>query len=154
MSTLNNPAILRRRQLDRSLSSISPENVPAFKRGYIRELRDALGLSSSSLGRKLSVTQPAITQLEKSESEGSISLNTLRKVAEAMNCSLVYALVPKTSLESILDDRARKVATELIASVDHSMALESQSTSVEEQEKQIAELADELKRNLDKRLWD
>lgn len=95
--------------------------------GWIRAIRQALGMTAEQLGRRMGVTQATLSGLEASEINGSIRLATLRKAAEAMNCTLVYALVPNTSLEEIVQDQARKVATEQLKPVEHTMLLENQS---------------------------
>lgn len=146
---------LRRRQLDRLFAGpVKLKDVPDFKRGYIREIRDSLGLTSTQLAIRLGVSQPAVVRLENSEKQGSISLNSLKKIAEAVDCNLVYALVPKRSLEETLASQAKLAAEKLVGRVDHSMALEAQSTSKAEIQKQIDEVAGELMRNLDKRIWE
>jgi predicted DNA-binding mobile mystery protein A len=66
--------------------------------------------------------------LEKSEAIGTISLQTLRRAAEALECTLVYALVPKTSLEDAVTKRARKIALHDLKRVAHTMKLEAQQT--------------------------
>lgn len=95
--------------------------------GWIRAIRQALGMTAEQLGRRMGITQATLSGLEASEINGSIRLATLRKVAEAMNCTLVYAFVPNTSLEEIVQDQARKVATEQLKPVEHTMLLENQS---------------------------
>ena len=136
---------LRRRQLDRLLSTpTKPANLPYFKRGYIREIRDCLGITSTQLASMLKVSQPAVAGLEKSEIEGTISLNTLRKVAQALDCQLVFSLVPNSSLEQNLASRAKKVATRIL----------KKRTAGKNDGKQIDELATQLMRDLDKRLWE
>ncbi|MBI1269961.1 mobile mystery protein A [bacterium] len=146
---------LRRKQLDKALSS-NPRvaDLPRLKNGYIRELRTALGISSTRLGKMMNVSQPALTKLESNEREGVITLNSLQKAANALGCDLVYALIPKTSLETHLRINAREAAQELINEVNHSMILESQGASKEYLQEEIDEIADSLVANLDKRIWD
>lgn len=146
---------LRRKQLDKTLSS-NPRvaDLPRLKNGYIRELRTALGISSTRLGELLNVSQPAVTKLESNEREGVITLNSLQKAAKALGCELVYALIPKTSLETHLRNNARKAAEELIKEVNHSMILESQGVGRDYLEEEIEDIADSLVANLDKRIWD
>jgi predicted DNA-binding mobile mystery protein A len=146
---------LRRRQLDRVLCSPGRlAEVPSFKGGYIREIREALGISSTQLGQLLGVSQPAIVNLERSERSGSVTINSLRRVARALDCKLVYALVPNGSLEDTLRARAQKAAAKLMDSVGHTMDLEAQRPAAAETAWQIDEIADELARNLDRRLWE
>lgn len=95
--------------------------------GWIRAIRQALGMTAEQLGRRMGITQATLSGMEASEINGSIRLSTLRKAAEAMNCTLVYALVPNTSLEDIVQDQAKKVAAEQLKPVEHTMLLENQS---------------------------
>lgn len=95
--------------------------------GWIRAIRQALGMTAEQLGRRMGITQATLSGMEASEINGSIRLSTLRKAAEAMHCTLVYALVPNTSLEDIVQDQARKVAAEQLQPVEHTMLLENQS---------------------------
>jgi len=95
--------------------------------GWIRAIRQSLGMTAQQLGRRMGVTQATLSGLEASEINDSIRLTTLRKAAEAMNCTLVYALVPNTSLEEIVQEQARKVAAEQLKPVEHTMLLENQS---------------------------
>lgn len=144
---------LRRRQLDQKLTSPTKlAEMPSFKRGFVREIREALGISSTQLARLVGVSQPAIVKLEKGERDGTVSLNTLAKVAEALDCKLVYALVPKSSLDDILLARAREVAAGIMEKI--SVADTNALPVVEKNSQLIEGIASEMVRNLDKRLWD
>src|SRR6516165_10510995 len=76
-------------------------------RGWIRAIREALGMSAAQLAKRLGVRQPSIVALEQSEVKGTIELATLRRVAEALDCTLIYALVPNKPLEETIRERAR-----------------------------------------------
>ena len=134
-------AALRRRQLDKILSKY--KDIPEFPHGYIREIRDALGMSSYQFAAWLGVSQAAALEMEQSEKGGAISLKNLRRAAEVLGCELVYALVPETSLQQKVLDRARSLAIADSESVVRSMGLEQQSTDRTEQEELINELAQE-----------
>ena len=95
--------------------------------GWIRAIRQALGMTTRQLARRMGIAQGSLTAMEASEISGSIRLDTLRKAAAAMNCSLVYALVPNAPLEEIVREQAEKVAAEHLSPVEHSMLLENQS---------------------------
>lgn len=113
--------------LDSRLAALKPEQqFKAPPRGWIRALRDALGMSSAQLGKRLGKVSQSVDDWEKAEANGSISLKTLRQAAEALECSLVYALVPKTSLDDALHSRARKIAKRALNRVAHTMKLEAQ----------------------------
>lgn len=119
--------IRARDRLDAKLAMIKPiDNFTAPPRGWIRAIRDAIGMTGAQLGRRLGMTAQGIVSLERSEANGKIQLNTLRRAGEAMDCVLVYALVPKTSLTEMVDRRARELALRTLRRVSHSMALEDQ----------------------------
>ena len=116
-----------RDRLDARLAAIKPIDSFAIPpKGWIRAIRDAIGMTGAQLGRRLGMTAQGIASVERSEAEGKIQLNTLRRAGEAMDCVLVYALVPKTSLTEMVDRRARELALRTLRRVSHSMALEDQ----------------------------
>ena len=120
-------------------------------RGWIRAVRDALGMSSTELGVRMGIDQSSVIALERSETRDSIRLDSLRRAAEALDCDLVYALVPRTSLDDSVLAQARRKAAEHLAPIAHSMRLEDQAVS----ERDAAEQLDELgARFVDRRgLW-
>ena len=121
---------LRIEQIDRSLKPfIGAQAVSRPKRGWLRSVREALGISMREVARKMRKTPQTVASLEKSEAADRITLQTLRHYAEAMNCELVYAIVPKSgSLKQLGEKRARQTAEKDVRAVEHTMALEDQST--------------------------
>lgn len=123
------PAIRNRARdrLDTKLAAIKPLDRFAIPpKGWIRAIRDAIGMTGAQLGQRLGMTAQGVVSLERSEASGKIQLNTLRRAVEAMDCILVYAVVPKTSLTEMVDRRAREMALRALWRVSHSMALEDQ----------------------------
>src|SRR5271165_3015750 len=106
------------------LGAVMRYTAPA--RGWIKAVREALGMTTAQLARRLGIRQPSVIALEQSESKGTIELATLRRAAEALDCTLVYALVPNRPLEVIVGDRARALARRRREPVEHSMLLEDQ----------------------------
>src|SRR6266568_3505722 len=100
---------LRLNQIDRSLEPFSgTQAVSRPRRGWLRSLREALGISMREVARKMRKTPQTVASFEKSEAADRITLQTLRHYAEAMDCELVYAIVPKTgSLKQLGEKRAR-----------------------------------------------
>src|SRR3954451_6151618 len=96
-------------------------------RGWIRAVRDALGMSSTELGARMGIDQSSVIALEQSEIRDSIRLDSLRRAANALDCDLVYALVPRTSLDDTVTAQARRKAAEHLAPIAHSMRLEDQA---------------------------
>jgi predicted DNA-binding mobile mystery protein A len=116
-----------RRSLDRTLAPLLklPRRRP--QRGWVRAIRDALGMTAEQLGGRIGVTQSTIQRLETSEAADTIQLNSLRRLAEGLGCELVYVLVPRETLSATYDAAARDVARRELARVSHSMALEDQA---------------------------
>ena len=142
-------------QLDRRLSELrSLTNSARPSRGWIRAVRDALGMTTAQLGKRMSVRQPRIVELEKAEVTGNITMHSLERAAEALGCRVVYAFVPRKPLTETLDERALQVAQLQLSSVEQSMRLEAQGVKDEGQrERTLQRLADELLQR-PARLWD
>ena len=110
-------------------------------------------MSTAQLANRLGIKQPSMVALEQSEAKGTIELATLRRVAEALDCTLVYALIPNKPLETTLRDRARVFARRRRGPVEHSMLLEDQK--VNPRAKDAEERLDEVVRETNPRLfWD
>ena len=116
-------------RLDERLEVLRPaDRFKAPPKGWVRALRDALGMTGAQLGVRMGIRPQTVETIEKSEAAGTIQLNTLRRAAEALDCTLVYALVPNTSLEAMVNARGRKIAIRELQRVTHTMRLEAQGT--------------------------
>ena len=126
---------MRLRQLSSSLSPFeSVRNLNRPPRGWLRAIREALGLTLDEVGRKAGVTRQRVQKYENTEASDRITLGTLRRVASAMGCELVYAIVPKSgTLAELAEKRARDVATRNVLAAEHTMALEDQAAGNVEQ---------------------
>ena len=122
------------------------------ERGWIKAIREALGMTTGQFAQRLGVAQPRVVALEKAEANEVVSLKTLRQAAEALDCELVYALVPRVSLEEMVRERAHKVADQQLARADQTMRLENQAVSRKRMDRAREDLAAELLRG-DRRLW-
>lgn len=142
---------LARRTLDRRLAGYRELDAPVPPRGWVRAVREALGMSAADLGRRMGLTRQAVSQLEASEADGTIQLDTLRRAAEALDSVLVYAIVPRASLDEIVTGRARALAEAAVEGVEHSMALEAQSAGEDDRDRLIQELSERLMNS--RRLW-
>ncbi len=145
-----------RRSLDKKLSSFRRDDQLARPhRGWVKAIREALGMTTAQLARRMGVSQPRITELEHAEIGDKVTLGTLRRAAEAMNCTLVYAIVPvKSSLEETLLDRARHKAARILGDVNHTMVLENQNLTQEEIKGELEDLANSLISKKVRILWD
>jgi predicted DNA-binding mobile mystery protein A len=117
-----------RRELDRKFASANIGPVRARPRsGWIRAIRGALGMSQRAMAERMGIAPSSAAKLERSELEGGISIGKLAEVARALDCTLVYALVPNTSLEETVRRQAQQVAAETLGYVGQTMELEAQT---------------------------
>jgi len=123
-------------------------------RGWLRAIREALGMSGRQFARRLGVSAPWITTLEKKELAGSVTIKTMRQAAEALDCVFVYAVVPRDSLAEIVRRRAEILAQKRLATVSHSMLLEAQQLSESEQQKALDQEMNALIQEMPKELWE
>lgn len=110
-------------------------------------------MTQAQLAERLDITQQSLNDLEKSEANGRITLESLRRVARALGCQVVYAVVPEKQLGEIRRERAREVAREQLARVSRSMKLEAQGVSERESRRQLEELTNELLQGSPRKLW-
>jgi predicted DNA-binding mobile mystery protein A len=144
-----------RKALDKSLGRLRPAgDFRPPHRGWVRAIRDALGMTADQLAQRMKITQPSVAALEKAESKGTITLARLERAAEALGCTLVYALVPHRPLNETVLDRARLCIDKELSRVDRTMALEAQNLGAAELADEREDLAADLLRNHIRRLWD
>ena len=146
--------LLKLRQLDLALARWRSAGLSARPpTGWLKTLRQALGMPATHLARRLGVVPSTVTRLEASEADDTISLATLRRAAEALGCELQYALVPRQSLADTLEARATQLARTRMGAVAHTMALEDQATSSDIVASQTRALAEELLKGPRRELW-
>jgi predicted DNA-binding mobile mystery protein A len=121
---------LRLKQLAASLDKFAIAKQTARPvRGWLRAVREALGVSQQEVASASKVKRQSIIGFEKAEASDRITLRNLRRVADAMGCELVYAIVPKSgSFQELAEQRARSEATKRVLSVEQTMALEDQAS--------------------------
>lgn len=143
-------------QIDEKIKPFSKcQAIAAPPAGWIRSIRTAIGMSMEQLGKRLSVTRQAVLAIEKREKEGSITLQSLRETARAMNLKLIYALVPEDgSLELLIENRATELATRIVMRTSNTMKLEDQANSPERIRKAIKERATVIRNETPRMLWD
>ena len=132
------------------------KNDSAFVRpakGWIRAIREALGMTTKQLGLRIGVSQSRAFDIEKAEANGSITLDSLERAAHALDCRLVYTLVPRKPLENMVQDQALKVAKQTIQSIHHTMSLENQNIDEADEKEQVVQLAKQLSEKSGSNLW-
>jgi len=111
-------------------------------------------MTTRQLARRMGKSQPVIVAMEKGEARDSLTLSSLRQAAEALDCTLVYALVPNASIDDLREKRARMIAARRLSRASHSMALEIQGLGSEAQDQERERLVEYLLRGPPARLWD
>jgi predicted DNA-binding mobile mystery protein A len=122
-------------------------------RGWLRALRQTLGMTTRQLAASVGVSQAAVMDAERAEARGDITLSTLRRYAEALDCEVTYALVPRRPLKDVIEQRADRIAREEISRVRHTMELEEQGTGDDERERAVAALRRQILDGRPSRLW-
>jgi predicted DNA-binding mobile mystery protein A len=143
-----------RRHLDARFNKVDRDALKRPQKGWIRAIRDALGMTTTQLAKRLGVSHPRILTMEKDEALGNLKLSTLERAADALGCELVYALIPRQELESVVKLQALKKAKALLQQADYTMQLEDQPSSKADDAYQLEALVQELLKGSQARLWD
>jgi predicted DNA-binding mobile mystery protein A len=119
-----------RQALDARLQHLNrSEQYTPPARGWVRAIREALGMSRAELGARMGIKPASVSDLETSEADRRIKLATLARAADAMDCDLVYALIPRTALKETVERAARAKITPHLVAVTRTMELEDQAAS-------------------------
>jgi predicted DNA-binding mobile mystery protein A len=141
-----------RHRLDQRFEQFRPaERYAVPVHGWVKAIRQALGMTTAQLAQRMGIRQPSVVALEQSEVRGSIELATLRRAAEALDCTLVYALIPNRPLEDTVRSRARAFLRRRRSPVEHSMLLEDQQVTRDDSDEEVEEL---MRTANPRRFWD
>jgi predicted DNA-binding mobile mystery protein A len=140
------------RRLPRLQKAAKELRVQVPHAGWVKTIRNALGISDRAFAKRLGITHGSLQELERNEQRGTVSLESLRRAADALDADFVYAIVPRKKLRETISARAREVAREQVLPVAKSMALEQQGISQAQIKRQVDELARELE-NRPRELW-
>ncbi len=140
------------KQIDRQVKHLSDFKIPTA--GWIKTIREALGMNARQLGERSGVSGERILKIESDELKSRLTMATLEKMAEAMNCRLVYGFVPSESLSKIIERAAAEKARLQLTRVSHTMALEDQKITDKVLSEQIELLKEDLLRGNIKKVWE
>ena len=144
-----------REQLDKKLESLRVFDASGMpKQGWIRTIRDAVGLSARQLGEKAGIDQSRISRLENAEKDGSLKLSSLQKIAQGLNMRFVYGFVAEDSLEQMVRAQAKKIALKRLKQLNATMRLEKQGIPEEEQQKVLGDMVEKILIDQPKDFWD
>jgi predicted DNA-binding mobile mystery protein A len=147
--------VTARRQLDKRLSLLSDANSlarPPY--GWVKAIREALGMTTAQLGKRLGVSQPRVVKIEKAEKDGAITLDSLERAAQALDCRLVYSLVPRKPLDDLVTERAKIIAKKRLETTGHSMKLEAQGIEASDENEQLKSLINKIVAQGGSMLWE
>lgn len=141
-------------QMDSTLAQFKKlRKIQRPPRGWIRAIRAALGMNGRQLGARLGMSAPGVSALETSEANGTVTLNTLRRAAEALDCTLIYGFAPRTTLKEMVNKQALRIAKRQVVHVSHSMQLEDQLPSKKVLERETRRVVDDLLKKWPRTLW-
>jgi predicted DNA-binding mobile mystery protein A len=139
-----------RRVVDNAARHPAPQTP---REGWLRTVRNALGMSGAQLAKKMGVTRARVAQAEHAERTGGITLRSMQAMAEAMGCKLVYAIVPPGRIEDLVLAQARNKATAIVGTASKHMALESQTLPSDKITEEVERLAQEIAREMPPDFW-
>jgi predicted DNA-binding mobile mystery protein A len=145
---------LIREQLDKKLEPLkvlSKSGMP--ENGWIKAIREALGMTTTDLGKKVGIDQSRISRLENSEKDGNIKLSSMQKIAQGLEMEFVYGFVTRGTLEKIVREQAHKIAMERMKRLSHTMRLELQELSNNEKERALKDMIDKILIDEPKDFW-
>lgn len=146
---------LVRRQLDSTLDEFKKlSSISTPHKGWIRAIRDALGITGPQLARRMGLSKQRVSKLEQTEVNGGTTLKTMSQAAEALNCKFVYSIVPHESLENTVRKQAKLLAEERLKRAHQTMTLEGQELSKSELQDALDDLVEDLISNSQSSLWD
>jgi len=137
------------------LAYASLQKVAPPPTGWIKAIRNAIGMSMLQIGNRLSITKQSVQDMERREKDGSITIKALREAARALDMQLVYGFVPNDgSLDLLIERKAKKLATQIVMRTNNTMKLEDQENTKQRIEKAIQERTTIIKTEMPKTLWD
>ncbi|MHC9542500.1 MAG: mobile mystery protein A [Vulcanimicrobiota bacterium] len=146
---------LIREQTSEQLKKLKPlSHVTIPIQGWIRSIRESLGMNTRQLAERLEIKRQRVSEIEKKEVTGNLTVETLKRVAEALDCTLVYALIPNSSLENTVKNQAELIVKKRMKRVSHTMALERQGLSSEQEQKAISDAIDNILHEAPESIWD
>ncbi|MFM2338789.1 MAG: hypothetical protein RL115_1982 [Bacteroidota bacterium] len=137
------------------LAFASLQKVAPPPTGWVKAIRNAIGMSMLQLGNRLSITKQSVQDIERREKDGSVTIKALREAARALDMQLVYGFVPNDgTLELLIERKAKELATQIVMRTNNTMKLEDQENTKQRIEKAIQERTTIIKTEMPKTLWD
>lgn len=121
---------LKLKQVSESLERIRMAEIPnSPKEGWLKSIRTALGMSMQIAASKTGINTSTWEKIEKREQKWTVTIETLQNAANALNCDVKVIMIPRESLNQIIEREAVKKADQEIRELDATMSLEKQENS-------------------------
>lgn len=147
-------AALEQKQMDATLRrTAGAASIETPRSGWIKSIRQALGMTAAQLGKRLRTSPQSVLALEKREVAGTITLATLEKAAQALDCRVRVLFIPNHGIEEAVYQRAMDRARDERNRIVHTMGLEGQGTGVREA-LDLDKIAESWRTKRRTRLWD
>ena len=144
-----------REQLDKRIAVLRDfDRSVAPQQGWLKAIREALGLSTAQLGKRAGLSQSRVSRLENAEKKGDLKLSSLQKMAKALNMKFVYGFVSEDTLESMVRGQARRIALKRLEKLDNTMRLEKQSLTGDERKRALEDMIEKILIDNPKGFWD
>ena len=144
-----------REQLDKRIAVLRDfDRSVAPQQGWLKAIREALGLSTAQLGKRAGLSQSRVSRLENAEKKGDLKLSSLQKMAKALNMKFVYGFVSEDTLESMVRGQARRIALKRLEKLDNTMRLEKQSLTGDERKRALKDMIEKILIDNPKGFWD
>ena len=140
---------LLRRSYQKKFNALKSAIIERPPQGWLKTIREFLGMTTTQLAKKINVAQPRVINLEKNEKNTKIS--TMERIADALNCDFVYAFIPRENIDNIIYNQAKKKALKILSKVHTNMSLDNQLADSDELVEDI--INDLLDDNIS-RIWD
>ena len=128
------------RRLEKLRAIAKDTNV---RMGWVQYMRQAMSMTLSNLAEATGLAKATVQQIENREKVGKVTIETMRKIASAMECEFIYALVPKQELPDLLKKKAIMKAARIVREADVHMTLEDQKVA-EDIKDRIERVAEDL----------
>ncbi|MGB5236080.1 MAG: mobile mystery protein A, partial [Flavobacteriaceae bacterium] len=154
--TMRNKKQLLIEQLDQKLENFKDSAMVLVPtKGWINTIRTTLNMTRDQLGTKLKMTKGAIQKIEEREASGQITINKLRDVGQSLDMKFVYGFVPNDgSIDNLVSIKSEELARKIVMRTNQNMKLEDQGIGDEKINETIKDLANAIKREVRKSLWD
>ena len=128
--------------VNNAYKNVSSIHTPS--EGWLRTTRKALGIPPKVIYERLGITKNEFFRTERAETENTLTLQKLRMAAKAMDCELHYAIVPRSTVKEVIENKAKRHAVKMLQSASMQMAMEDQVTSMEQIDLQVEKVMKQL----------